>query len=59
MNDRLKAAIQNVAERHAADTMSHGMKRGSHTWLYLDRVKKGYARKQAHMWHGPFRIAEV
>ncbi|GMF57106.1 unnamed protein product [Phytophthora fragariaefolia] len=28
-------------------------------WLYLDRVKEGYARKLAHMWHGPFREAEV
>ncbi|GMF46690.1 unnamed protein product [Phytophthora fragariaefolia] len=26
--------------------------------LYLDRVKEGYARKLAHMWHGPFRVAE-
>ena len=39
--------------------LSHSIKRGSHTWLYMDRVKTGYARKQAHMWHGPFRIAEV
>ncbi|POM65285.1 Hypothetical protein PHPALM_19026 [Phytophthora palmivora] len=28
-------------------------------WLYLDRVKEGYARKLAHMWHGPFRVNEV
>ncbi|OWY97039.1 reverse transcriptase [Phytophthora megakarya] len=23
-----------------------------------DRVKEGYARKLAHLWHGPFRVAE-
>ncbi|OWY91081.1 LOW QUALITY PROTEIN: reverse transcriptase [Phytophthora megakarya] len=28
-------------------------------WLYLDRVKEGYARKLAHMWHGPFRVTEL
>uniref|UniRef100_H3H7G7 Chromo domain-containing protein n=1 Tax=Phytophthora ramorum TaxID=164328 RepID=H3H7G7_PHYRM len=28
-------------------------------WLYLDRVKEGYARKLAHMWHGPFRVIEM
>ncbi|POM66392.1 Hypothetical protein PHPALM_17750 [Phytophthora palmivora] len=24
-----------------------------------DRVKEGYARKLAHMWHGPFRVLEL
>ncbi|OWZ05002.1 reverse transcriptase [Phytophthora megakarya] len=24
---------------------------------YLDRVREGYARKLAHLWHGPFRVA--
>ena len=32
---------------------------GSQVWLYLDRVKEGYAKKLAHMWHGPFRVAEM
>ncbi|POM65657.1 Reverse transcriptase [Phytophthora palmivora] len=31
---------------------------GSRVWLYLDRVKEGYAKKLAHLWHGPFRIVE-
>uniref|UniRef100_M4BNC1 Chromo domain-containing protein n=1 Tax=Hyaloperonospora arabidopsidis (strain Emoy2) TaxID=559515 RepID=M4BNC1_HYAAE len=31
---------------------------GSRVWLYLDRDKEGYARMLAHMWHGPFRVAE-
>ncbi|OWZ23686.1 hypothetical protein PHMEG_0001418 [Phytophthora megakarya] len=25
----------------------------------LDHVKSRYARKLAHMWHGPFRVAEL
>ncbi|OWY93515.1 hypothetical protein PHMEG_00037068 [Phytophthora megakarya] len=32
---------------------------GTQVWLYLDRVKEGYARKLAHMWHGPFRVTEL
>ena len=32
---------------------------GTQVSLYLDRVKDGYARKLAHMWHGPFGVAEV
>lgn len=27
-------------------------------WLYIDRVKEGYARKLAHRWHGPSRVVE-
>ncbi|POM81060.1 Hypothetical protein PHPALM_1032 [Phytophthora palmivora] len=27
--------------------------------LKCDRVKEGYARKLAHMWHGPFRVLEL
>jgi hypothetical protein len=37
----------------------HQIEVGSQVWLYLDRVKEGYARKLAHMWHGPFRVIEV
>lgn len=32
---------------------------GSLVWLFIDRVKVGYARKLAHQWHGPFVIAEI
>ena len=27
-------------------------------YIWIERVKEGYARKLAHMWHGPFRVAE-
>ena len=50
-NDWLKAAIQNQAERHNADPESHGIEQGSQV--------DGYTRKMAHMWHGPFWVAEV
>ena len=42
--------IKDRADRNNADT---------ELWLYLDRMKEGYARKLAHMWHGPFRVADV
>ena len=38
VNDRLRAAIQDQAERHIAN------QEGSQVWLYLDRVKNKYAR---------------
>ena len=28
-------------------------------WIYIHRVKPGYAKKLAHLWHGPFRVAEM
>ena len=59
MNERLKIAIQDRADLHNADREPHGIERGTQVWLYLDRVKEGYARKLAHMWHGPFRVADV
>ena len=59
VNERLKIAIQDRADRHNDNNEVCDIKRGSQVWLYLDRVKDGYARKLAHMWHGPFRVAEL
>ncbi|OWY90994.1 reverse transcriptase [Phytophthora megakarya] len=58
VNARLKETISDQAERHNEDAGSHQIEGGSRVWLYLHRVKEGYARKLAHLWHGPFRIAE-
>ncbi|GMF16093.1 unnamed protein product [Phytophthora fragariaefolia] len=58
VTDRLKDAIADRAERHNEGVSSHSIKAGSQVWLYIDRVKEGYARKLAHRWHGPFRVAE-
>uniref|UniRef100_A0AAV1TVV3 Reverse transcriptase n=1 Tax=Peronospora matthiolae TaxID=2874970 RepID=A0AAV1TVV3_9STRA len=59
VNDRLQAAIQERADRHNEDLEPHEIEVGAQVWLYLDRVKEGYAKKLAHMWHGPFRVADV
>ncbi|OWZ10371.1 reverse transcriptase [Phytophthora megakarya] len=32
---------------------------GDAVWLYIPKVQPGLSRKLAHLWHGPFRIAEV
>ena len=56
--DRLRIAIQDRADRHSTEDGSQEIEVGSQVWLYLNRVKEGYARKLAHMWHGPFRVRE-
>ena len=32
---------------------------GKQVWLCLNRVKDGFAKKLAHMWHDPFRVADL
>ena len=59
MNERHKIAIRDRADRQNADTDPNDIECGTQVWLYLDRVNDGYARKLAHMWHGPFRVAEL
>ena len=59
VNARLQEAIQERADCHNDEARPHGIEVGTQVWLYLDRVKEGYARKLAHMWHGPFRVAEM
>ncbi|OWZ15075.1 reverse transcriptase [Phytophthora megakarya] len=57
-NARLKEAIADRADRQNEDVGSHQIEAAYRVWLYLDRMKEGYARKSAHLWHGPFRVAE-
>ncbi|OWZ02174.1 hypothetical protein PHMEG_00026309 [Phytophthora megakarya] len=38
---------------------SHKIEPGSQVWLYLDRVKEGFARKLRHMCHSPFRVTDL
>uniref|UniRef100_H3H9H5 Chromo domain-containing protein n=1 Tax=Phytophthora ramorum TaxID=164328 RepID=H3H9H5_PHYRM len=59
VRERLREAIRGRANRHNEDLRPHNIAVGAQVWLHLDRVKKGYARKLAHLWHGPFRVAEM
>ena len=59
VNDQLRLAIQERADLHNEDVEQHEIEVGTQVWLYLDRVKEGYAKKLAHMWHGPFRVADI
>ncbi|GMG15683.1 unnamed protein product [Phytophthora fragariaefolia] len=59
VNERLREAIRCPTDRHNESVHPHKIEIGMQVWLYLDRVKEGNARKLAHMWHGPFRVAEV
>ncbi|GMF22051.1 unnamed protein product [Phytophthora fragariaefolia] len=56
---RLREAIRERADQHNEQVIPHGIEAGVQVWLYLNRVEEGYARKLAHMWHGPFRISEM
>ncbi|POM74778.1 Hypothetical protein PHPALM_8208 [Phytophthora palmivora] len=58
VNQRLREAISDRADLHNQEICPHQIEVGSRVWLYLDRVKEGYATKLAHLWHGPFRIVE-
>ncbi|KAG6595840.1 reverse transcriptase [Phytophthora cinnamomi] len=58
VNENLREAISDRADHHNEGVHPHQIEVGSRVWLYLDRVKEGYARKLAHLWHGPFRVAE-
>ena len=51
---RLKEAVQDRADQPNHDRDLLDICSGSQVWLYLDRVKEGYAHKLAHMWHEPF-----
>ncbi|POM69445.1 LOW QUALITY PROTEIN: Hypothetical protein PHPALM_14274 [Phytophthora palmivora] len=58
VNTKPREAIQERADRHNETVRPHEIEVGA-VWLYLDRVKEGYARKLTHMWHGPFRVLEL
>ena len=54
VNERLKIAIQDLADRHDTYLDPAGIEVGYQVWMYLNRVKEGYAHELAHMGHDPF-----
>ncbi|OWZ08394.1 reverse transcriptase [Phytophthora megakarya] len=58
VNQRLREAIADRADTHNDLERLHTVGAGSRVWLYLYRVREGYANKLAHLWHEPFRVAE-
>ncbi|OWY98137.1 hypothetical protein PHMEG_00031169 [Phytophthora megakarya] len=65
VNERLREAIRDRADHHNKYLRSHYIKAGDQVWLSLsashfeNSAKVGYARKIAHLWHVPFRVAEM
>ena len=51
--------MESRAQAHNEEVVDGHIEVESQVWLYLDRVKEGYARKLAHLWHGPFRVREL
>ncbi|OWY92092.1 reverse transcriptase [Phytophthora megakarya] len=49
VNQRLREAISDRADQHNDIVRPHQVEVGSRVWLYLDRVREGYAKKLAHL----------
>ena len=58
-NEYLQSASQARVLTHNERVVDHKAQPGIQVWLYLDSVKEGYAKKLAHLWHGPFRVLEL
>ena len=58
-NDLLEIAMRDRAAAHNAQVTGQKIKAGDQVWVYINRVKPGYAKKLAHLWHGPFRVTEM
>ena len=54
--DLRKVAIEDRADRHNEDRDLLDIDRGSQVWLYLNRIKEGFARKLYHIWHEHFFV---
>ena len=59
VNEHLRSASQARVLAHYKQVVGHKVRPGVQVWLYLDRVKEGYAKKLAHLWHGPFRVLKL
>ncbi|OWZ11416.1 reverse transcriptase [Phytophthora megakarya] len=59
VNETLRDAIKSRADQRNGNVRPHRIEEGTQVWLYLDRVKEGYARKLVDKWHGPFRVTEL
>ncbi|CAI5707711.1 unnamed protein product [Peronospora farinosa] len=59
VNENLRAASQARVQAQNEGVVGHEIQPGARVWLYLDRVKEGYAKKLAHLWHGSFRVQEL
>ena len=59
VNDLLREAQADRAAEANERATEDPIKAGDRVWLYLDRIREGFAPKLAHKWHGPFRVLEV
>ncbi|OWY90584.1 reverse transcriptase [Phytophthora megakarya] len=50
VNENLRDAIKSRTDQHNENVRPHRIEEGT---------QEGYARKRAHMWHGPFRESEL
>ena len=59
-NELLVAAMEERRDRanERAQVSTEAIAPGARVWLYINQVKPGFARKLAHLWHGPFKVLE-
>ena len=56
----LQEAMESRAEQaNQGASATPGIQVGTRVWVFIERVKEGCAKKLAHLWHGPFRVAEL
>jgi hypothetical protein len=55
-----RAKLHNMKRKMKEDEdgqmVEEEIKEGDLVWLYINKVKTGYKKKLAHLWHGPFRV---
>ncbi|KAE9313831.1 hypothetical protein PR003_g19398 [Phytophthora rubi] len=56
---RARSDEQTQKWKELSDRLKSGFHVGDAVWLYIPKVQTGLSRKLAHLWHGPFRIAEM
>jgi hypothetical protein len=57
--NKARSDEQNRKWKDLSDRLKSGFEVGDSVWLYIPKVQTGLSRKLDHLWHGPFRIAEI
>lgn len=57
--DLIQDAQQMRLEAANGRATDHEIQAGSQVWVFIEKVKVGFASKLAHRWHGPFRVARM
>ena len=59
VDEKLREASLVRVQIQNKEVVDHKIIPEAQVWIYINRVKAGYARKLAHLRHGPFRVLEL